>query len=595
MFIQSFTVKNYRSITNANELPLYKLSILIGPNNEGKSNILKALVMTLNIIHMIRHRRFPVQSKSILKSREQFFLSPAYKAHISRTSRYRGRRVDEEDLEYSWERDFPINLQKDHPNAMSEFIINFSLTEREKSQLQTIVNKRIVGNLRAEIVCGTMGIFLDFFDTHVPKKRLKQLLDIARFISNKIQVQYISAIRTQSRTISTIDNMISGELTLLENRKDYQNLLKSIEKKQKPVLDKLSSSLTKSVSSFLPQVKKIHLDSKELIRRVIHESTDVYVDDGTNTLLELKGDGIKSLIAISILQHITKQYASGKRIILAIEEPESHLHPEAIHKLKKVLDDISAKNQVIISTHSPLLVNRGEITRNLIVNKSNATSAKSIADIRDILGVKIADNLHSANLIILTEGEDDSILLKSWISQLSNSVKSAIDNGDISFDNLAGGNNLAYKVSLWKGLLCDVRAFLDNDDTGNNGFAEASSKGLITLHDVTFSTVTNYKESEIEDLVDVDTYKSEIMSKYGVNLEKSPEFRNSKRKWSFRMREAFKKSGKIWNDGIKAEVKRIVTQKASAVGLSSLNKHQRKPVKLLVESLEEYLASKANP
>ncbi len=258
------------------------------------------------------------------------------------------------------------------------------------------------------------------------------------------------------------------------------------------------------------------------------------------------------------------------------------------------MDDISSTNQVIISTHSPLLVNRGEITRNLIVNKSNATSAKNIAEIRDILGVKIADNLRSANLIILTEGEDDSILLKSWISQLSNSVKSAIDNGDISFDNLAGANNLAYKVSLWKSLLCDVRAFLDNDDTGNTGFAEASSKGLITLHDVTFSTVTNYKESEIEDLVDLDTYKNEIMIKYGVNLEKSPEFRNSKRKWSLRMQEAFKKGGKIWNDNIKAEAKRVVTQNASSVGLSSLNKHHRKPVKLFVVSLEEYFASKAN-
>ncbi len=309
MLIQSFTVKNYRSITNANELPLYELSILIGPNNEGKSNILKALVMTLNIIQVERHQRTPVYSKSILKSKEKLFRSPVYRAHILRTSRYRGRRTDEEDLVYNWERDFPISKQKDNPDGMSEFTIDFLLSEREKLQLQTIVKKKMVGNLRAEIGFGQRIIFLDFFDTHMPKNILKQLFSIGRFISNKIQIQYISAIRTPSRTISTIDNMISGELALLENRRDYQNLLKNIEKKQKPVLDKLSSSLTESVSGFLPQVRKIRLDSKELIRRVIHESTDVYVDDGTNTLLELKGDGIKSLIAISILQHITKQHA----------------------------------------------------------------------------------------------------------------------------------------------------------------------------------------------------------------------------------------------------------------------------------------------
>ena len=50
MIIKSFSVEDYCSISKAKNLPISNLSILIGSNNEGKSNILRALVLTLNYI-----------------------------------------------------------------------------------------------------------------------------------------------------------------------------------------------------------------------------------------------------------------------------------------------------------------------------------------------------------------------------------------------------------------------------------------------------------------------------------------------------------------------------------------------------------------
>ena len=41
MRLVSFSVTNYRSITKAYKLPIRQATILIGPNNEGKSNILR--------------------------------------------------------------------------------------------------------------------------------------------------------------------------------------------------------------------------------------------------------------------------------------------------------------------------------------------------------------------------------------------------------------------------------------------------------------------------------------------------------------------------------------------------------------------------
>jgi AAA15 family ATPase/GTPase len=50
MKLISFTVEKYRSITNARKIGLNKITTLIGPNNEGKSNILLSLVAAMNVL-----------------------------------------------------------------------------------------------------------------------------------------------------------------------------------------------------------------------------------------------------------------------------------------------------------------------------------------------------------------------------------------------------------------------------------------------------------------------------------------------------------------------------------------------------------------
>lgn len=50
MQLVAFSVTNYRSITKASKLPFRQKTVLIGPNNEGKSNILRALVTALEFL-----------------------------------------------------------------------------------------------------------------------------------------------------------------------------------------------------------------------------------------------------------------------------------------------------------------------------------------------------------------------------------------------------------------------------------------------------------------------------------------------------------------------------------------------------------------
>lgn len=53
MRLTNFSVTNYRSITTAHKINLQDLTVLVGKNNEGKSNLLTALnvAMTAMLIH----------------------------------------------------------------------------------------------------------------------------------------------------------------------------------------------------------------------------------------------------------------------------------------------------------------------------------------------------------------------------------------------------------------------------------------------------------------------------------------------------------------------------------------------------------------
>lgn len=595
MKIKSFSVKNFRSITSTNELPLYDYSILLGPNNEGKSNILKAFVMAQNIIST---------QYSIEEIIEQLQHYKSNGIHIG-MGRYRRRKFMEEDeLNYSWTRDFPISLQKKKENKSTEFTTVYELTRSEKNSLKKIIRKTLSGDLKFMITIGLSSVFMTISDTDFPKKKIASNGKISRltnykmqqfmnkkiqlFMNKKIQVQYISAIRTPDQTVSIVENMIASQLSDPKYNKKYQDVLEKLEKIHKPILEELSQKLTNSVSTFLPQVKNIKIDSKKRFQRLIRESAEVYINDGTNTPLDQKGDGIKSLIVISIIQHITNQSAQKKNIVLVIEEPESHLHPDAIHKVNDVLEEISRKNQVIISTHSALLVNRSDVSRNILVDKSQATESKSISQIRKILGVEMADNLHSANLVILVEGEDDKKILKQSLIEMSDSINKAITNGVVTFDTLGGGSNLSHKISLWKSFLCDVYAFLDNDTAGINSFDDAEDKGLITSKYVSFAIIQSQKESEIEDLIDPEIYNQDIFDQFGVDLKKSLPFKNKKQKWSVRVKNSFKASSKPWNKKIESKVKNQVSTNFQKIGIKGLQKNKT-PINSLVTSIEEYL------
>ncbi|HVB58346.1 MAG TPA: AAA family ATPase [Candidatus Acidoferrales bacterium] len=458
------------------------------------------------------------------------------------------------DRVYDWENDFPISLQTLEPNGQSLFNLEFALDNLEIEEFRKNVHSSLNGTLPLQIAIDHSGratVKVAKRGRGGPALSAKSNA-IARFVSERLEFEYIPAIRTAQSAEAVVNSMIERELALVEETPEYTQAVAKIRDLQKPILERLSQSIKPTMQKFLPAIRGIEFEIADADRvRALRRSANMIIDDGSPTYLRYKGDGVQSLAALALMRHASQIGAAQKNFVIAVEEPESHLHPNAIHSLRTVLDELAREHQLVTTTHNPLFVQRSNLSANIIVNNNKAKPAKSIEEIREILGVRAADNLRHAELVLLVEGEDDRVALTAILSSLSTQLKSALQGGGLALDSLVGGSNLSYKVGLIRDSLCAAHCFVDHDKAGKDGVQKAKLNGLLSDSDVTFASVPGLPESELEDCYNPDFYADTIQRSYRVSVQ-DPKFKSSK-KWSERMHQIFIHQGQTWDDQIEAK------------------------------------------
>lgn len=130
----------------------------------------------------------------------------------------------------------------------------------------------------------------------------------------------------------------------------------------KTTLEELDSAMDTSSDGveITPFTKKIRDLNKGL--------TIYYTDKKESFSMEYHGMGTRSwssLLTLKSFINLLDKNAEDKQLpffpILAIEEPEAHLHPNAQKKLYKQIEGI--KGQKIISTHSPYIAASAELSQ----------------------------------------------------------------------------------------------------------------------------------------------------------------------------------------------------------------------------------------
>jgi len=136
---------------------------------------------------------------------------------------------------------------------------------------------------------------------------------------------------------------------------------------------------------------------------------------GVENSLERRGSGIQRLLMVAFFQYLAERKKdNGGNFIFAIEEPENCLHPGLQRELASSFRRLADEGyQIIITSHSPVFAGESAIEDLLLVfrdagiAKAIQTPKLDLAGVAEQLGVDPSDQITGYNACIFVEGPSD--------------------------------------------------------------------------------------------------------------------------------------------------------------------------------------------
>jgi predicted ATPase len=200
---------------------------------------------------------------------------------------------------------------------------------------------------------------------------LRQISDPDRFyplFTLKSALEALSVYYYFDTSINSLIRQPAGYDTETKLLSDGQNLMTILNntKNNHPLhYDKIEEAIRK-INPYFKDINFAFLGSKlYLVLREKYLSRSVsieHISDGT----------LRYLLLLSILFNPERGY------LVCIDEPETRLHPDMINTIAQAMKQASNSTQLIIATHSPLLLNSFEIDDILIFEKNPDNETKVV-------------------------------------------------------------------------------------------------------------------------------------------------------------------------------------------------------------------------
>lgn len=296
--------------------------------------------------------------------------------------------------------------------SISEGLIHASLVfKKGTSKVEYTVNKDIVYLLPSVAFIDDSRNFLEE-ETGKAKtitaNIFNTILKSELFSNKEIDCYNCNIDDCDGNCISKIDEKAPMDLSIEE-------LQKLINYKTKNTSAKFTSSISERFAKNYQKGFKVNIKATSNIDKSFSILTKLF-DPVLNAEVELSnvGAGVRSVYILSLLQ--SYQAISAKHTIFIIEEPELYLHPQLQKSMAKTLSEITENNQVIFTTHSPIML-REFSTQNIRKVKLDEERYCSIAENTTIdnvlkeIGYSSQDVLNT-DFILFVEGQDDKYIVE---------------------------------------------------------------------------------------------------------------------------------------------------------------------------------------
>lgn len=400
MKLEQFVVENYRSIRKV-DWQLGNLTIVIGPNDSGKSNLLLALRMFLEGATP-RTEDFHMERREHLIRMEGTFsgLSPtetaALEARLINGRLYLRRAFTYDSTEGTVQGKTEIMRQEPKDPDLKP-----SRLEANKAQLKQIVEAHGLppyflspaGNVTHES-------FRSGLDRYLKEQSASIEWDEPVWIPGdsvwKVarpylpEIQYVPAVQELRRELggktpfeellkAVLERILAGSPEIGPLRQMAEKVTKLFTRTggddaRLSELRDFESHLTDLLRQGLPAARvEVELIPPR-VEGMLGQGATLYVDDGFRTTADMKGHGLQRELMFAILRAYVgmRGGAEHRTLLFAIEEPELYLHPPAQRRFARVLAQIATEDQVVACTHSPIFVDMESYRSLCVVQKSTA-------------------------------------------------------------------------------------------------------------------------------------------------------------------------------------------------------------------------------
>lgn len=188
------------------------------------------------------------------------------------------------------------------------------------------------------------------------------------------------------------------------------------------------------LKTFLPNLDQVRITTDTQYRDLQLSTRFLLVENGQEVEVSSKGDGTKRRITMALLELKRQQDATADRkSIYVFDEPDTHLHAGAQVDLFNILRGFaSAGHQVILTTHSPFLLNAVPANQvRLLRNRGNVSVVRGIDD-RDAEHVLAALGIENAHLffarhLVIVEGQTEVAFLDAYFrARLGTSAQASL-------------------------------------------------------------------------------------------------------------------------------------------------------------------------